>query len=72
MKTYILSVPDEANDPAVRAALADLLAQRLIVLQTDEAEAMPPLSEAAFAANVRAALTSPVLAATEARAYLGL
>ena len=72
MKTYILSVPDEANDPAVQAALAELLAQHLIVLETDEAAAMPPLSEAAFGANVRAALASPGLSAAAARAYLGL
>ena len=72
MKTYILRVPDAANEAAVQTALAGLLAQHLIVLEPDVNDLFDPVSEAEFAAEVRAALAAPVLSATEARTYLGL
>jgi len=41
MKTCPLSVADESADRAVRAALADLLAKRLISLESESVEALP-------------------------------
>ena len=35
MKTCLLSIADESTDHAVRAALADLLAKRLVTLESE-------------------------------------
>ena len=72
MKTYLLTVPDAANEGAVQAALAELLARHLIVLEPETSRLFDPMSEEAFADELRAALQSPVLSAEQARAYLGL
>ncbi|RZK28360.1 MAG: hypothetical protein EOO57_21180 [Hymenobacter sp.] len=72
MKTYILSVPDDTTDPAVHAALADLVRQQLVTLDSAPASLFEPLSEEAFAAELNQALASPMLTASQARQYLGL
>ena len=72
MKTYILRVPDAANEAAVQTALAQLLAQHLIVLEPEASHLFDPVPETEFAAQLQAALAAPVLSGTEARAYLGL
>ena len=72
MKTYILQVPDAATEAAVEAALAELLQQRRIVLESDTDALFSPLSEEEFAAELRRALASPKLSLDEARAYLKL
>ena len=71
MRTYILGVPDDGTDPAVHAALADLLRQHLITLDP-ATDSLLTLSEEEFAAELQEALDSPVLSAEQARAYLGL
>lgn len=72
MKTYLLTLPDEVNDDAVRAALVELLAKQLIMLETDARDLFRPLSEEAFAAEVRTALVSPRLSVEDAGSYLGM
>ena len=61
MKTYTLTVPDAADEAAVQAALAGLLARNLIVLEPEEGRLFDPVSEEAFAGELRAALQSPAL-----------
>ena len=72
MKTYILQVSDDTTDPAVHAALAELLKQQLITLSSAPSSLFGPLSEKEFAEELRQALDSPVLSAEQARRYLGL
>lgn len=72
MKTYILNVPDDTTDPALHAALAELVRQQLITLDSAPGSLFEPLSEEAFAAELHKALASPVLTAGQARQYLGL
>ena len=72
MRTYILGVPDDNTDPAVHAALADLLRQHLITFAPAANNLLAPLSEEEFAAELRQALDSPVLSADQAKAYIGL
>ena len=67
MKTYIISIPDAANETAVQAALAELLDKRLITLEPRVDELFSPVSEAEFADEIRTALASPVLSDDEAR-----
>ena len=70
MKTYLLTIPDEATDAAVHTALADLLAQHRIVLEADDAP-MPPLSAAEIADDVTRGLLQPGRSRAEAEARLG-
>ena len=61
MKTYLLTVPDAAKEGAVQAALVELLARHLIVLEPEASRLFDPVSEEAFTDELRAALQSPVL-----------
>ena len=74
MKTIVLHVPDEADEAAVLATLAELLAKKMIQLDTDLPLSWPgqPLAADAYAANLRQALAAPRMSAEDAKKRLGL
>ena len=74
MKTLILHIPEPAHETAVLAALADLLASKMIALDGDLPLGWPgaPLSPEAYETRLRAALAAPRVSAEEALQRLGL
>ncbi|WP_310398161.1 hypothetical protein [Hymenobacter sp.] len=71
MKTYLLSIADEPTDRAVRAALADLLAKRLVTIES-ESDSAPPPTEAAIESDILQARQQPGISLSEAKTRFGL
>ena len=72
MKTCLLSVADESTDRTVRAALADLLAKRLISLKSEGVEALPQLTETNTETDILRAQQQPGSSLFEAKTQFGL
>ena len=73
MKTYLLRIADEPTDRAMRAALADLLDQRLVRLEAEADDAaLPLLTDAAIESDILRARQQPGVSLAEAKARFGL
>lgn len=74
MKIMIVRVPEASNEAAVLVALTELLAKKMIELDTDLPLGWPgqPLSADAYAGKLAQALAAPRLSVEEARQRLGL
>lgn len=72
MKTYLLRIIDEPTDRAMRAALADLLAKRLVTLESESSDASPLATEAAIESDILRARQQAGISLTEAKTRLGL
>ena len=72
MKTCLLSVADESTDRTVRAALADLLAKRLISLESESVEALPQLTETDIETDILRARQQPGISLSEVKTRFGL
>ena len=74
MRTMIVHVPEPANEAAVLATLAELLAKKMIEIDSDLPLGWPgpSLSAEAYAGKLAQALAAPRMSAEEARQRLGL
>ena len=69
MKICLLGVADESADRAVRA---DLLAKRLISLESEGVEAMPQLTGTDIETDILRARQQPGISLSEAKTRFGL
>ena len=72
MKACLLSIADKFTDHAVRVARADLLAERLVTLESERDNASPQPTKAVVEADILRARQQPGISLAEAKSRFGL